>query len=201
MITTADDCSSSASWKPRQIKFKKQKRSDSDQLEPEPETRAWNHNREPVRNQNLKTVQLQKISILMSREGLWSVHLETLSLRPTSEQLGVLHVQKFRSGQEDEYRDLIQDFVTWCVSNHLMINTTKTREMVVDFWRPRPHPEPVIIKEDCVEVPHTYKYLAVQLEDELDRTARARTRYFLRRPASFKHLQEAATDLLPVHGS
>ncbi|KAI3368311.1 hypothetical protein L3Q82_007831 [Scortum barcoo] len=47
------------------------------------------------------------------------------------------HVQKFaatddtaivgciRSGQEDEYRELIQDFVTWCDSNHLLLNTTK----------------------------------------------------------------------------
>ncbi|KAI3365965.1 hypothetical protein L3Q82_009799 [Scortum barcoo] len=55
------------------------------------------------------------------------------------------HVQKFmddRNGQEDEYRELIQDFVTWCDSNHLLLNTTKTREMVVDFRRPRPHPEP-----------------------------------------------------------
>ncbi|KAI3376776.1 hypothetical protein L3Q82_000377 [Scortum barcoo] len=64
-----------------------------------------------------------------------------------------------RSGQEDKYRELIKDFITWCDSNHLLLNTTKTREMVVDFRRPRPHPEPVIIKGDCVEVVHTYKYL------------------------------------------
>ncbi|KAI3355421.1 hypothetical protein L3Q82_018262, partial [Scortum barcoo] len=70
------------------------------------------------------------------------------------------HVQKFaddtaivgciRSGQEDEYRELIKDFVTWCDLNHLLLNTTKTREMVVDFRRPRPHPEPVIIIKGTV---------------------------------------------------
>ncbi|XP_053709182.1 mucin-5B-like [Synchiropus splendidus] len=96
------------------------------------------------------------------------------------------HVQKFaddtaivgciRSGQEDEYRKLIQDFVTWCDSNHLRLNTTKTREMVVDFRRPRPHPQPVTIKGECVEVVHTYKYLGVQ---------KGQSRmYFLRRLAS-----------------
>ncbi|KAI3374456.1 hypothetical protein L3Q82_006277 [Scortum barcoo] len=113
------------------------------------------------------------------------------------------HVQKFaddtaivgciRSGQEDEYRELIKDFVTWCDSNHLLLNTTKTKEMVVDFRRPRPHPEPVIIKGDCVEVVHTYKYLGVQLDDKLDWTAntdalcrKGQSRlYFLRRLASF----------------
>lgn len=113
------------------------------------------------------------------------------------------HVQKFaddtaivgciRNGQEDEYRKLIQDFVAWSDSNHLLLNTTKTREMVVDFRRPRPLPEPVSIKGDCVEVVHTYKYLGVQLDDKLDWTANTEAlcrkgqsrMYFLRRLASF----------------
>uniref|UniRef100_A0A8C4TKB5 Reverse transcriptase domain-containing protein n=1 Tax=Erpetoichthys calabaricus TaxID=27687 RepID=A0A8C4TKB5_ERPCA len=47
------------------------------------------------------------------------------------------HMQKFaddtafvgciRSGQEEEYRDLINDFVKWCDSNHLHLNTSKTK--------------------------------------------------------------------------
>ncbi|KAI3368513.1 hypothetical protein L3Q82_025518, partial [Scortum barcoo] len=129
------------------------------------------------------------------------------------------HVQKFaddtaivgciRSGQEDEYRELIKDFVTWCDLNHLLLNTTKTREMVVDFRRPRPHPEPVIIKGDCVEVVHTYKYLGVQLDDKLDWTAntdalcrKGQSRLVLPQKAGvLQHLQEAAADLLPVCGS
>ncbi|KAI3356587.1 hypothetical protein L3Q82_017787, partial [Scortum barcoo] len=65
--------------------------------------------------------------------------------------------------------------------------------MVVDFRRPRPHPEPVIINGDCVEVVHTYKYLGMQLDDKLDWTAntdalcrKGQSRlYFLRRLASF----------------
>uniref|UniRef100_A0A8C4RSH4 Reverse transcriptase domain-containing protein n=1 Tax=Erpetoichthys calabaricus TaxID=27687 RepID=A0A8C4RSH4_ERPCA len=65
------------------------------------------------------------------------------------------HVQKFaddtaimgciRSGQEEEYRNLIKDFVKWCDSNHLQLNTSKTKELVVDFRRPRPLTDPVII--------------------------------------------------------
>ncbi|KAI3359183.1 hypothetical protein L3Q82_002599 [Scortum barcoo] len=82
--------------------------------------------------------------------------------------------------------------------------------MVVDFRRPRPHPEPVIIKGDCVEVVHTYKYLGVQLDDKLDWTAntdalcrkgQSHRLYFLRRLASFNICKEAAADLLPVCGS
>ncbi|XP_051778048.1 uncharacterized protein LOC127526518 [Erpetoichthys calabaricus] len=112
------------------------------------------------------------------------------------------HVQKFaddtaivgciRSGQE-EYRNLIKDFVKWCDSNHLHLNTSKTKELVVDFRRLRPLMDPVIIKGDCVQRLQTYKYLGVQLDDKLDWTAntdylckKGQSRlYFLRRLASF----------------
>uniref|UniRef100_A0A8C4SNG4 Reverse transcriptase domain-containing protein n=1 Tax=Erpetoichthys calabaricus TaxID=27687 RepID=A0A8C4SNG4_ERPCA len=113
------------------------------------------------------------------------------------------HVQKFadntayvgciRSGQEEEYRNLIKDFVKWCDSNHLHLNTSKTKELVVDFRRPRPLMDPVIIRGDCVQMVQTYKYLGVQLDDKLDWTAntdalckKGQSRlYFLRRLASF----------------
>ncbi|KAG5279526.1 hypothetical protein AALO_G00078730 [Alosa alosa] len=55
------------------------------------------------------------------------------------------HMQKFsddtaivgciRNGQEEEYRSLVEDFVQWCKLNHLQLNTSKTKEMVVDFRR------------------------------------------------------------------
>ncbi|KAI3355950.1 hypothetical protein L3Q82_004497 [Scortum barcoo] len=117
-----------------------------------------------------------------------------------------------RSGQEDEYRELIKDFVTWCDLNHLLLNITKTREMVVDFRRPRPHPEPVIIKGDCVEVVHTYKYLGVcswminwtGLPTQTLCAGKERTEppVLPQKAGVLQHLQEAATaDLLPVCGS
>ncbi|XP_051785267.1 uncharacterized protein LOC127528438 [Erpetoichthys calabaricus] len=98
-----------------------------------------------------------------------------------------------RSGQEEEYRNLIKGFVKWCDSNHLQLNTSKTKELVVDFRRPRPLMDPVIIRGDCVQRVQTYKYLGVQLDDKLDWTAntddlckRGQSRlYFLRRLASF----------------
>ena len=97
------------------------------------------------------------------------------------------------NGQEEEYRKLVQDFLEWCNSNHLRLNTTKTKEMAVDFRRPKPHPESVIINGDCVEQVQTYKYPGVQLDDKLDWAAntdalckKAQSRlYFLRRLESF----------------
>ncbi|XP_059827006.1 uncharacterized protein LOC132394660 [Hypanus sabinus] len=118
------------------------------------------------------------------------------------------HVPKFaddtaivgcvRNGQEEEHRKLIQDFEIWCDLNYLRLNITKTKEMAVDFRRPRPHMEPVIINGECVEQVKTYKYLGVQLDEKLDWTAntdalcrKAQSRlYFLRRLASFNVCSE-----------
>ena len=66
------------------------------------------------------------------------------------------HMQKFsddtaivacvRGGQEEEYRNLVKDFVVWCCRNTLPPNTSKTKEMVVDFRRARPLTKPISIE-------------------------------------------------------
>ncbi|XP_062863986.1 tyrosine-protein kinase receptor [Trichomycterus rosablanca] len=53
------------------------------------------------------------------------------------------HLQKFsddsaivgliNNDEDSEYRGLIQDFVDWCLQNHLQLNVGKTKELVVDF--------------------------------------------------------------------
>lgn len=39
------------------------------------------------------------------------------------------------SGQEQEYRDLVDAFSDWCSKCCLLLNTAKTKEMVLDFRR------------------------------------------------------------------
>ena len=113
------------------------------------------------------------------------------------------HIQKFaddtaimgcvEGDQEEEYRSLVGDFVSWCHSNHLQLNTSKTEEMVIDFRKSRPPPRPVQIEGDEVEVVGTYKYLGLQLDNKLDWTVNTdhlykkgqRRLYFLRRLGSF----------------
>ena len=74
-------------------------------------------------------------------------------------------------GQEKEYRGLAEDFVGWCRSNHVQLNTSKTKEMVVDFRRKRLHLQPISIEGSDVEVVRSYKYLlGLQLDDKLDWT-------------------------------
>ena len=68
--------------------------------------------------------------------------LHTTDLQYNSESC---HLQKFSDdsavvgcisgGDEGEYRTLVDNFVEWSEQNHLMLNVSKTREMVIDFRR------------------------------------------------------------------
>ncbi|KAI3360661.1 hypothetical protein L3Q82_002527 [Scortum barcoo] len=66
------------------------------------------------------------------------------------------HIQKYtddtaivgciRDDREEEYRRLVGDFAAWCHTNHLQLNTSKTKELVIDFGRSRPRPRPVLLR-------------------------------------------------------
>ncbi|KAI3353897.1 hypothetical protein L3Q82_005103 [Scortum barcoo] len=61
------------------------------------------------------------------------------------------------------------DFVDWCELNHLQVNASKTKEMVIDFSRkPSADIAPVNIQGLDIERVRTYKYLGVHLNNKLD---------------------------------
>ncbi|KAI3354692.1 hypothetical protein L3Q82_019183 [Scortum barcoo] len=68
-------------------------------------------------------------------------------------------------GNDCEYRKVIMDFVDWCELNHLQVNASKTKEMVIDFSRKKPSSEiaPVNIQGLDIERVRTYKHLGVHL--------------------------------------
>ena len=75
-----------------------------------------------------------------------------------------------KGGEDDEYRSVIRDFVDWSDDNHnLYLNTTKTKEVVVDFRRRiQPAPAPISIQDAEVEVVSSHRYFCVQLDNKLD---------------------------------
>ncbi|TWW57381.1 hypothetical protein D4764_07G0001000 [Takifugu flavidus] len=95
--------------------------------------------------------------------------------------------------EEEEHQCLVRDFVAWCHNNSLQLNTSKTKELVIDFERDRPRPRPVQIGMEEVEGVQTYKYLGLWLDNRLDWTSNTRQlykktqsrMYFLRRLRSF----------------
>ena len=54
--------------------------------------------------------------------------------------------------QEAEYRGLVDSFIEWCSLNHLWLNVSKTKELVVDFCRIKPTLTPVSIHHLSYEV-------------------------------------------------
>ncbi|KAI4887653.1 hypothetical protein NFI96_006166, partial [Prochilodus magdalenae] len=113
------------------------------------------------------------------------------------------HLQKFSDdsavvgcisrGDEDEYRATVNDFVAWCELNHLQLNVTKTKELVVDLRRDKAQVTPISIKGVSVDTVEDYKYLGVHIDNKLDwakntdalyKKGQSRL-YFLRRLRSF----------------
>ena len=132
-----------------------------------------------------------------------SPFLFTLYTTDFSYQTESCHLQKFsddsaivgyiRKDEEAEYRDVVENFVTWCELNHLQLNVAKTKELVVDMRRTKAPVTPVSIQGVNVDIVEDYKYLGVYLDNKLDwakntqavyKKGQSRL-YFLRRLRSF----------------
>ncbi|KAJ8009443.1 hypothetical protein DPEC_G00088920 [Dallia pectoralis] len=67
----------------------------------------------------------------------------------------------------EEYSGLVQSFGRWSEANYLLLNTSKTKELVVDFRRNKKPLTPITIQGNEVEVVEVYKYLGVHINDKL----------------------------------
>jgi hypothetical protein len=73
-------------------------------------------------------------------------------------------------GDETAYRTAVRNMVRWCEENFLLLNVSKTKELIIDLRRgPNPH-IPLLINNEQVEVVTQYKYLGTILDNKLDWT-------------------------------
>ena len=63
---------------------------------------------------------------------------------------------------------MVDNFVTWGELNHLQLNTTWTKELVVDLRRTRTPVTPVSIMGHKMDTIEHYKYLGVFIDNKLD---------------------------------
>ncbi|KAF7669875.1 hypothetical protein LDENG_00100560, partial [Lucifuga dentata] len=70
-------------------------------------------------------------------------------------------------GDEVNYRNEVLKLTEWCSANNLLLNTTKTKEIIVDFRKNRTDLTPLYIHGDCVERVHTLKYLGILISADL----------------------------------
>ena len=61
----------------------------------------------------------------------------------------------------------IERFVSYCRENYLELNTSKTKELVIDYRKNRHMPDPILINNKEVTRTDQYKYLGVVMDDQL----------------------------------
>lgn len=85
-------------------------------------------------------------------------------------------------GDEAAYRREVASLVSWCGDNNLILNTEKTKEMIVDMRKERRTHQPLFIRELEVERVSHFKYLGVHISEDL--TWNHTSRSWSRRPNS-----------------
>ena len=105
-------------------------------------------------------------------------------------------------GDESNYRNEIQRLSGWCCTNNLELNTTKTKELILDFRRKhRGDPTPLWINGTRVEQVHSFN-LGLQISDNISwsintKEIRKEEQHFLRllgRNISVWHAGSTAAD-------
>ena len=72
-----------------------------------------------------------------------------------------------RGGDEAAYRDEVGQLSTWCKANNLLLNTSKTKELIIDFRRKKTEITPLFINGESVERVADFRFLGVHIEDSL----------------------------------
>uniref|UniRef100_A0AAQ6IKW0 Alkylated DNA repair protein AlkB homologue 8 N-terminal domain-containing protein n=1 Tax=Anabas testudineus TaxID=64144 RepID=A0AAQ6IKW0_ANATE len=102
-------------------------------------------------------------------------------------------IGKITGRDEAAYRREVASLVAWCEDNNLTLNTDKTKEMIVDMRKKSSTHQPLFIRELEVERVSSFKYLGVNISEDLTWTLnttqlvkKAQQRlYFLRRMRKF----------------
>ena len=70
-------------------------------------------------------------------------------------------------GDESAYCAEVEELAGWCAVNNLALNTSKTKEVVVDYRRKNTIIPPLVIGGDCVERASSFCFLGVHLDEDL----------------------------------
>ena len=104
-----------------------------------------------------------------------------------------------KNDDETDYRREVEELVRWCESNNLILNISKTKEMVVDFRKNSSPLSPLSINGEVVERVTSFKFLGTTIHESLSWDLNAsiiiskshQRLYFLRQLKKFKVSQPA----------
>lgn len=74
-------------------------------------------------------------------------------------------------GDESAYQDEVQQLFKWCKDNNLALNTTKTKELIIDFRKNKTAVQPLLINGDYVERVTVFRCLGVYIKEDITWTA------------------------------
>ncbi|KAJ8046913.1 hypothetical protein HOLleu_05751 [Holothuria leucospilota] len=66
------------------------------------------------------------------------------------------------------YRAQVESVINWCDANNLILNVTKTKEMIIDFPHNKNNKRSLIIKGQTVEVVNTFKFLGSYIYSDVN---------------------------------
>ena len=75
---------------------------------------------------------------------------------------------------ESAYRDDVKQLVSWCASNDLVLNVSKTKEIVVDFRKSKSVLSTLIVNNSEVEIVDSFKFLGIHITSNLSWSLHAR---------------------------
>ncbi len=80
------------------------------------------------------------------------------------------------NNDETAYLDKVERLISWCQDNCLSLNVSKTKELIVDFRKRQQRPyTPLMISGTPVERVSSFKYLGVNISEDLTWTAHIQT--------------------------
>ena len=63
---------------------------------------------------------------------------------------------------------IVEEFIQWCKSSFLIINVSKTKEMMIDFRKSSAATTPLLINDQAVERVQQHKYLSAMITTNID---------------------------------
>ena len=103
---------------------------------------------------------------------LFSLYVETMAT--TLNNFSILKyaddtiiLEYINRGENSNLQVQVNNIVSWCDENHLLINSSKTKELLFSNQRHQPNPDPITIKQKDIERVDEYKYLGTIVTSKL----------------------------------
>ena len=76
-------------------------------------------------------------------------------------------VELISGGDESAYQAQVEHLTAWCRINNLLLNTSKTKELIVDFRKKKTDIQPLHTSGECVERVTDFRFFGVHISEDL----------------------------------